>query len=153
MQVRIYIESTLRGPRKHTGTYEFVMEAYVEAGKDPVTLTKATHVHDCSENTSYVIAAAEAVNRLKTKCDVIFYTPCSYFNAAVNEYLPKWRANGFTTAKKAPVANAQEWQQISERVSSATATEEHHKYRNCLKDEVRRLDTQFTKKENESNEK
>lgn len=146
MQVNIYIETTWRGPRHMPGTYEFVMEAYVSDDKDPVTLTKATYADDSTENTAYVMAAAEAVNRLNTKCDVCFYTPNRFFNAAVNEYFPKWRQNGFTTSKKEPVANALLWQQIAERAAEVSATDVSHQYRNCMKSDVRRLNTEYSAK-------
>lgn len=119
------------------------MEAYTAADKGPVTLTKATYVDDSTENTAHVMAAAEAVNRLNTKCDVIFYTPNRFFNAAVNEYFPKWRQNGFTTSKNEFVANAQLWQQIAEKAEAVSATDAPHEYRSCMKSDVRRLNTEY----------
>lgn len=144
--VNIYVESTLRGPRHTSGVYEFIMEVHMQPGQDPVTLTKHTELEDSTENTSYVQAAAEAVNRLKSKCEVTFYTPSKFFNMALNEYLPRWKNNGYLSARGDLIANAAEWQAIAQKTAAVRAEDRHHTYQQCMRDDIRRLHLKINEK-------
>jgi ribonuclease HI len=55
-------------------------------------------------------AAMEALKALKFSCSVDLYTDSRYLQNAFTEgWLEKWQRNGWKTADKKPVANAELW--------------------------------------------
>ena len=45
------------------------------------------------------------------------HTDSRYVMNGVQEWMPRWKANGWKTASKKPVANQDLWQQLDEAVS------------------------------------
>lgn len=62
------------------------------------------------------IAGLEALNR---GCEVFLSTDSQYLRAGVEEWLPRWRVNGWRTADKKPVKNRDLWERL------AAAAERH----------------------------
>lgn len=63
------------------------------------------------------IAALEALTRV---CEVQLVTDSRYVMQGIEQWLPRWRANGWRTADRKPVKNQDLWQRL------AAATEAHH---------------------------
>jgi ribonuclease HI len=64
-------------------------------------------------------AAIAALEALKRPCTVRVHTDSSYLRDGITRWLPNWKRNGWKTADKKPVKNADLWQRLE------TATNGH----------------------------
>lgn len=70
---------------------------------------------DTTNNRMELMAAIEALAALKQSCDVILTTDSQYVRKGITEWLRGWKRNGWKTAAKKPVKNADLWQQLDEQ--------------------------------------
>ncbi|TAL86293.1 MAG: ribonuclease HI [Rhodanobacter sp.] len=77
------------------------------AGGDPAT----------TNNRMELMAAIAALESLKRPCRVVLTTDSRYVMQGIEQWVPRWRANGWRTADKKPVKNQDLWQRLSEAVS------------------------------------
>ena len=61
-----------------------------------------------------LMAVIAGLSVLKRHCMVDVYTDSRYVQQGISEWLPGWKANGWRTAAKKPVKNADLWQQLDE---------------------------------------
>lgn len=73
-----------------------------------------------TNNRMELMAAISALEALTRSCSVRLTTDSRYVMQGIEEWVPKWRANGWRTASKQPVKNQDLWQRLS------AATEKHH---------------------------
>ena len=59
-------------------------------------------------------AAIEALAALKMPSDVDLYTDSNYLRGGITEWIKKWTSNGWRTAARKPVMNAELWQRLQE---------------------------------------
>lgn len=59
-------------------------------------------------------AATEALTALKRPCNVELHTDSQYVRQGIMQWIHKWKQNGWKTAGKDPVKNAELWQQLDE---------------------------------------
>ncbi|WP_114238567.1 ribonuclease HI [Dyella sp. C9] len=71
---------------------------------------------DTTNNRMELMAAIAALEALTRPCKVALTTDSRYVMQGIEEWVPKWRANGWRTADKKPVKNQDLW----ERLSAAT---------------------------------
>lgn len=71
---------------------------------------------DTTNNRMELMAAIEGLRALKRPCEVVLTTDSSYVKQGINEWMPKWQANGWRTANKQPVKNQDLWQQLDAMV-------------------------------------
>jgi ribonuclease HI len=57
-------------------------------------------------------AALEGFRNLKQPCAVNIYTDSQYVKNGMEQWLVKWKKNGWRTAAKQPVKNADLWEQL-----------------------------------------
>jgi ribonuclease HI len=57
-------------------------------------------------------AAIEALSALKRPCKVILHTDSQYVRGGITEWLANWKRNGWKTADRKPVKNADLWQRL-----------------------------------------
>lgn len=69
---------------------------------------------ETTNNRMELMAAIEALNALKKPCDVQLYTDSVYVRDGITKWIHGWRKNGWRTAAKKPVKNADLWQQLDE---------------------------------------
>lgn len=62
-----------------------------------------------------LMAAIEALLILKEPCDIILTTDSQYVRKGITEWLAGWKRNGWKTAAKKPVKNADLWQRLDEQ--------------------------------------
>lgn len=63
-----------------------------------------------TNNRMELMAVIEALNALKTHCNITLYTDSKYVMNGVTEWLQNWKKNGFKTAnKKQDVKNVDLW--------------------------------------------
>ncbi|GBD26308.1 Ribonuclease HI [bacterium HR30] len=57
-------------------------------------------------------AAIEALRALKRRAVVDLYTDSQYLRQGMQEWLPRWKQNGWRTADRRPVKNADLWREL-----------------------------------------
>ena len=58
------------------------------------------------------MAAIPALETLKRSCPVDLHTDLQYLRNGITEWIRGWKANGWKTAQKKPVKNADLWQRL-----------------------------------------
>lgn len=72
---------------------------------------------ETTNNRMELTAAIEALNTLKEPCKVILHTDSTYVKDGITQWIGNWKENGWRTASKKPVKNADLWQALDEAVS------------------------------------
>ena len=67
-----------------------------------------------TNNRMELMAAIEALNALKRPCTVEIHTDSQYVKNGVQSWIHGWKRNGWKTADKKPVKNAELWQALLE---------------------------------------
>ena len=71
---------------------------------------------DTTNNRMELMAAIGALEALTRPCKVLLTTDSRYVMQGIEEWVPKWRANGWRTADKKPVKNQDLWQRLAAAV-------------------------------------
>ena len=69
---------------------------------------------ETTNNRMELMAAIEGLNALQQACKVTLYTDSKYVLQGITEWLQNWKKNGWKTAAKKPVKNADLWQKLDE---------------------------------------
>lgn len=69
---------------------------------------------ETTNNRMELKAAIEGLAALKQGCDVVLTTDSQYVRKGITEWIANWKKNGWKTAAKKPVKNADLWQQLDE---------------------------------------
>ena len=69
-----------------------------------------------TNNRMELMAAIEALNALTRPCDVILSTDSNYVKDGITKWIFGWQKNGWRTADRKPVKNADLWQALLEAV-------------------------------------
>lgn len=117
-RVHIYTYTDIRGPRKRTGCYIYLLEQETEKGS--ATLHKIETVETPeTENKVQLLAAVGALRRLRKNCDLVIHTHSEYVAAGFTKgWLEKWVENDWKTGKGEPVANRPEWEEMAELLNA-----------------------------------
>lgn len=67
-----------------------------------------------TNNRMELMAAIRALGALKEPCKVDFYTDSNYVKDGIGGWIEGWKRNGWKTAAKAPVKNAELWRALDE---------------------------------------
>ncbi|PSF04767.1 ribonuclease HI [Marinobacter fuscus] len=65
-----------------------------------------------TNNRMELMAAICGLRALKRACEVELYTDSQYVRKGITEWLAGWKRNGWKTAAKKPVKNADLWQEL-----------------------------------------
>jgi ribonuclease HI len=65
-----------------------------------------------TNNRMELMAAIAALETLKRPCTVRIHTDSQYLQRGITEWIKRWRVNGWLTADKKPVKNAELWQEL-----------------------------------------
>lgn len=68
-----------------------------------------------TNNRMELMAAIEGLKALKEPCAVVLTTDSQYVMKGITEWMKGWKRNNWRTAAKAPVKNADLWQQLDEQ--------------------------------------
>ena len=82
---------------------------------DVVRELKGGEAHT-TNNRMELTAAIEALNALKRPCTVELHTDSQYVKNGLTTWIKGWKRNGWRTADKKPVKNAELWQALDEAV-------------------------------------
>ena len=75
---------------------------------------------ETTNNRMELQAAIEALNALKRSSDVTLITDSVYVRDGITKWLHGWKRNGWKTANKKPVKNADLWQALEEAAQRHT---------------------------------
>ena len=67
-----------------------------------------------TNNRMELMAAIQALGALKRPCQVELHTDSAYLKDGITRWIHGWRRNGWRTADKKPVKNAELWQALLE---------------------------------------
>ena len=67
-----------------------------------------------TNNRMELLAAIEALKKLKEPCRVILYSDSAYLVNGMVQWIDKWRVNGWKTASKKRVENRELWESLIE---------------------------------------
>lgn len=67
-----------------------------------------------TNNRMELMAAIAALEALKAPCEVTLVTDSQYLRDGITKWLVKWKKNGWKTAARKPVANADLWRRLEE---------------------------------------
>ncbi|TIT51801.1 MAG: ribonuclease HI [Mesorhizobium sp.] len=67
-----------------------------------------------TNNRMELLAAISALNALKEPCAVDLYTDSNYVKDGIFSWIDGWKRNGWKTAARQPVKNAELWQALDE---------------------------------------
>ena len=67
-----------------------------------------------TNNRMELLAAIEGLKSLNEPCDVVLTTDSQYVRKGITEWMLNWKKNGWRTAAKKPVKNADLWKQLDE---------------------------------------
>ena len=71
-------------------------------------------VANTTNNRMEMTAVIEALRVLSRSCDAIVFTDSSYVQKGISEWIHGWKRNGWKTADRKPVKNADLWQALDE---------------------------------------
>lgn len=72
---------------------------------------------DTTNNRMELMAAIEALKSLKESCQVELTTDSQYVRKGITEWMNNWKRNGWKTASKSPVKNADLWRELDTLVA------------------------------------
>jgi len=75
-----------------------------------------------TNNRMELLAAIGALEALKRRCAADLYTDSSYLRNGITQWIHSWRRNGWRTADKKPVKNADLWQRLDQLSSQHDIT-------------------------------
>jgi ribonuclease HI len=65
-----------------------------------------------TNNRMELLAAIRALEALKRPCEVTLWTDSNYVRDGITKWIHGWRKNGWKTADRKPVKNAELWQEL-----------------------------------------
>jgi ribonuclease HI len=73
---------------------------------------------DTTNNRMELMAAIAGIEALKRACSVIVVTDSEYVRRGVEEWMARWKANGWKTSDKKPVKNRDLWERLDAALAS-----------------------------------
>jgi len=70
-----------------------------------------------TNNRMELTAAIEALEALKSPSDVDLYTDSNYLRGGITQWIEAWKKNGWRTADRKPVKNAELWKRLEQASS------------------------------------
>jgi ribonuclease HI len=67
-----------------------------------------------TNNRMELMAAISALEALTRSCSVDLYTDSNYLRDGITKWIHTWRRNGWRTAERKPVKNAELWQRLDQ---------------------------------------
>src|SRR5438132_499127 len=75
---------------------------------------------ETTNNRMELLAAITALNALKEPCTVDLYTDSKYVMDGISKWIHGWKKNGWKTASKEPIKNADLWRALDAAVAKHT---------------------------------
>ena len=137
--VHIYIDTSIKGPRRRDGEVLYIMAFEAANGKTADAGNRIKR-EDTTENQLTILALEAALKRLKTKCRLVLHLECGYAAAVLqNRWYEQWQENGWISAKKEPICDAVIWQSIQYLLNAQefeVVLKQEHTYRDWMRREL-----------------
>lgn len=78
-----------------------------------------------TNNRMELMAAIEGLKAVREPCHVVLTTDSQYVKKGITEWLTNWKRNGWRTANKKPVKNADLWQLLEQQVERHNQVDWH----------------------------
>lgn len=88
--------------------------AWLISGKNAKELTGG--MAETTNNQMELTAAIEGLKSLKNPCHVMLFTDSVYVKDGITKWIHNWKRNGWRTANRKPVKNAELWQALEAAV-------------------------------------
>lgn len=75
-----------------------------------------------TNNRMELLGAIRALESLKQPCEVKLYTDSKYVKNGIESWISGWKKNGWKTAAKKPVKNAELWQRLDDLCAGQSVT-------------------------------
>ena len=72
--------------------------------------------YETTNNQMELRAAIEGASRFEAACEVDLFTDSQYVKGGITGWIHNWKKNGWRTAAKKPVKNAELWQQLDKEI-------------------------------------
>ena len=139
MNVRIFIESSLKGPAKRDGVVMWLVEFIKDDA--PITRQGFVHVATGTDTEGTLKAMINAFHILKKPCSCSVFTECdTILNTIHNFWHIQWMKNDWHNAKGKEIKHKELWEMLLDKASPHTYTvqNDHHDYKNFMHGEVER---------------
>ena len=77
---------------------------------------------ETTNNRMELMAAIMALEALKRPCTVTLHTDSTYVKNGITDWIAKWKRNGWRTAAKKPVKNAELWKRLEDALGPHKVT-------------------------------
>ena len=77
---------------------------------------------ETTNNRMELMAAIKALEALKRPCSVTLHTDSTYVKNGITEWIARWKRNGWRTAAKKPVKNAELWKRLEQALGPHKVT-------------------------------
>ncbi len=137
--VDIYIDTSIKGPRRRDGTCLYIIAFRAGNG---LTADAGDRIKEAgtTENHLVLLGLETALKRLKKPCILNIYLECTHVAAALqNRWYEEWRNHNWMTAKGAEVADAPKWRAIQYLLNEhdfQVHLKEEHSYREWMQHEL-----------------
>lgn len=112
MHVDMYIETSIRGPRRQTGIFGYVLVYRTKNGEE-ATLSDFEVEKDITPHEIEMVAMIRAMERLNRECEITVIAGNTYIEN-MEKNIRKWKENGWVTARGEEVKNKHLWQMLDE---------------------------------------
>src|SRR3546814_12172275 len=85
-----------------------------------------------TNNRMEMMAAIEGLRALKRSCKVTLFTDSVYVRDGITKWIFGWQKNGWRTADRQPVKNADLWQTLPDAARPTHRTEERRAGKECV---------------------
>lgn len=112
MDVNLYIKVSLKGPKRKSGAYQYLLNAETSKGPYEVTDLKVVEEETTAHHLT-LLALEAALGRMKKPSELHIYLEDSYVcNVFRRGWIEEWQQNGWKNARNKPVVDAELWQNI-----------------------------------------
>lgn len=150
-EVRIFIESTWKGPAKRDGVAMWLVEG--KKNGEIETRQGFIHMKAGTEAQGNLRAIINAFHILKKPCQASVFTRCEHIlNTIQNHWHIQWEKNEWRNAKGKPVKNVELWKMLREKTDPHIYSVHggHHEYTNVMLIEIEKEMAKWSQKEAEN---
>ena len=137
-QVKIFVQTSFRRPRKGSGWIGYVLETQGKQGM--VTRTGFEQLEDATRHRAELVSVCKALERMVLPSEIAIFTDSLYVASGWNGWIEQWQQNNWQSARGVPVLYREEWERLLELIKphNVTVKNEEHEYSGWLKSELAR---------------
>lgn len=141
--VNIYIDTSIKGPRRRAGAYMYILQVQTAAGS--ADAGDAEMLEDTTEAQATLTALEKALGRMRQQSNLVIWMDCNYVAAALkNRWYLGWSQKDWKTAKNEPVKDHEKWRRIQYLLNAHdfdVRLKEAHEYRAWMASELKKMES------------